>query len=87
MSKNTEFNLDKFIKKWSNVNIEMILELNDKLSNTKYFDKKNGMNIYNNFIKLMKDIFEIMTKDNRGYYSGVTLIIISLIIYYIILVG
>ena len=87
MSKNTEFNLDKFIKKWSNVNIEMILELNDKLSNTKYFDNNNGMNIYNNFIKLMKDIFEIMTKDNRGYYSGVTLIIISLIIYYIILVG
>lgn len=79
--------LDTFIKNWSSKNIEIIYEINNYFTENNNTEEEEELNLLIRIKRILIDIFDILTKENRGYYSGTTFIILSLIIYYMVLVG
>ena len=82
-----ELSLKEIMNNWTIVNVEIIKEIIDILSleNYKsYFNNvEDGNQIYLGIYQLIKDIFLTLIKDDRGYYVGMTIILISMLIYYI----
>lgn len=82
-----ELSLKEIMNNWTIVNVEIIKEIIDILSleNYKsYFNNvEDGNQIYLGIYQLIKDIFSTLIKDDRGYYVGITIILISMLIYYI----
>ena len=82
-----ELSLKEIMNNWTRVNVEIIKEIIDILSleNYKsYFNNvEDGNQIYLGIYQLIKDIFSTLIKDDRGYYVGITIILISMLIYYI----
>tara|TARA_B100001093_G_scaffold87882_1_gene79835 strand:- start:235 stop:651 length:417 start_codon:yes stop_codon:yes gene_type:complete len=82
-----QLSLIEIMNNWSNISVLIIKELVDILSlqNYKqYFNNvEDGNQIYLGIYELIKDIFHTFVKDDRGYYSGMSIIIISILIYYI----
>ena len=82
-----QLSLMEIMNNWSNVSILIIKELVDILSlkdYKQYFNNvEDGYQIYLGIYELIKDIFHTFVKDDRGYYSGMSIIIISILIYYI----
>ena len=79
--------LNEILHNWTLVNVEIIKELIEILSLEKYklyFNNiEDGNSIYLGIYEMMKDIINTLVKEDRGYYMGITLILISIVIYYI----
>jgi hypothetical protein len=79
--------LNVLINNWANVNsvvfselVVMFADIN-KYSNFVKEDNANSILVAINY--LIKDLFSIFTKDGRVLYIGLTLILISILIYFI----
>ena len=53
------------------------------LFESRFNNVEDGNKIYLGIYQLIKDIFSTLIKDDRGYYVGITIILISMLIYYI----
>lgn len=73
---------------WGKVNMSIIEDLvtfSNEINNySKFFnDLDDSTNILTGIISILKDIYDIFTKNDRGIYVGITFIIFS-ILYYMI---
>lgn len=73
--------LNSILKEWSSVMSKIFHELSTMIYVNKYI--KISDNIYEFTTYISKDIWKILTKENRLIYVGVTLIFISFVIYFI----
>lgn len=82
-----ELSLKEIYYNWTITNVNIIKELVDifSLQNyNQYFNNiEDGNQIYIGIYTMIKDIFNSFVKDDRGYYTGITMIMVSLAIYYI----
>ena len=80
--------LKEFIENWANNNIDIFTDLVKFITNLRnyngYFnDIDSTGNWTNGILIIVKDFVNIFKKDRRSIYFGVTLILISLLFYFI----
>ena len=80
--------IKEFLNRWANNNIDIFSDLVLFFSNLKnyhtYFnDIDNTGNLTIGFMKIISDFINIFKIKNRSIYFGVTLVLISLLIYFI----
>ena len=79
--------LNVLINNWANVNYivfsEIVVMLADIHKYTNYVKEDNANSILVAINYFIKDLFDIFTKDGRVLYIGLTLILISILIYFI----
>lgn len=82
-----DMSLNEILKKWSLTSLDIINELIEIISlknyNQYFSNIEDGNQIYKGIYILISDIFKTFTKDDRGYYVGISFIIISILIYYL----
>tara|TARA_B100001094_G_C18037869_1_gene723508 strand:- start:93 stop:557 length:465 start_codon:yes stop_codon:yes gene_type:complete len=82
-----ELSLKEIYYNWTITNVNIIKELVYifSLQNyNQYFNNiEDGNQIYIGIYTMVKDIFNSFVKNDRGYYTGITMIMVSLAIYYI----
>jgi len=79
--------LNVLINNWANVNSivfsEIVVMFADIHKYTNYVKEDNANSILVAINYFIKDLFDIFTKDGRVLYIGLTLILISILIYFI----
>ena len=80
--------IKEFLNRWANNNIDIFSDVVLFFSNLKnyhtYFnDIDNTGNLTNGFMKIISDFINIFKIKNRSIYFGITLVLISLLIYFI----
>lgn len=81
-------NLASLFKNWSDANLTIIIEIVELFSNmgrySSYFsDIDNTGNWYIGIKKFINDFVNILIKDNNGIYFGITLVLLSFMMYLI----
>tara|TARA_B100000524_G_scaffold344351_1_gene241520 strand:- start:3748 stop:4158 length:411 start_codon:yes stop_codon:yes gene_type:complete len=80
--------LNEILKDWSKVNIDILSDLVNMLSKlSKYSNYFNELDESENILRgvflICKDIYELFTKEDRAIYFGITLVIVSILFYFI----
>ena len=80
--------IKEFLNRWANNNIDIFSDVVLFFSNLKnyhtYFnDIDNTGNLTHGFMKIISDFINIFKIKNRSIYFGITLVLISLLIYFI----
>ncbi len=73
--------LNQILKNWSNSMQAILVDLTDTLDINK--DLKNTANMYEFMVVFFYKLWNIFTKEYRIIYFGMTLIFISMIIYFV----
>jgi hypothetical protein len=81
-------NLRNLINLWATSNLDVFIDLVQMFSNlgkySKYFnDIDNTKQWYNGISKIIADIIIIFTKKQRGIYIGITLVLLSFMLFLI----
>lgn len=79
--------INEILKNWSNVNMEVFIDLVNLFSN---IDKYNNIindeqsnTIFKAMLTFLSDLRNIFVKDKRAVYIGMTLILVSILFYFI----
>ena len=90
LSKSNPMNLTikEFIKRWADVNIQLLIDITNFMSNLskygKYFDDiDNSGNWLTGISKIMSEYYKIFTKKQRPIYIGFTFILVSFALFVI----
>lgn len=79
--------VNEILKKWSNVNMQVFIDLVNLFSNIdKYssiIDDEQSNTIFKAMLTFLSDLRYIFIKDKRAVYIGMTLILVSILFYFI----
>ena len=81
-------NLRNLVSLWASSNLDVFIDLVQMFSNlgkySRYFnDIDNTKQWYNGISKIISDIIIIFTKKQRGIYIGITLVLLSFMLFLI----
>lgn len=79
--------VNEILKNWSNVNMQVFIDLVNLFSNIdKYssiIDDEQSNTIFKAMLTFLSDLRYIFIKDKRAVYIGMTLILVSILFYFI----
>ena len=79
--------INEILKNWSNINMQVFIDLVNLFSNIdKYssiIDDEQSNTIFKAIFTFLSDLRHIFVKDKRAVYIGMTLILVSILFYFI----
>ena len=79
--------INQILKNWSNINMQVFIDLVNLFSNIdKYssiIDDEQSNTIFKAIFTFLSDLRHIFVKDKRAVYIGMTLILVSILFYFI----
>ena len=79
--------LNEIIKRWANTNMFVFKDLVNLFGNLDEYNNmindENSSSIITALLKLIRDVSDIFIKDDRAIYFGITLIVMSILFYFI----
>lgn len=79
--------INQILKNWSNINMHVFIDLVNLFSNIdKYssiIDDEQSNTIFKAIFTFLSDLRHIFVKDKRAVYIGMTLILVSILFYFI----
>jgi hypothetical protein len=79
--------LNEILKRWANTNMFVFKDLVNLFGNLDEYNNmindENSSSIITALLKLIRDVSDIFIKDDRAIYFGITLIVMSILFYFI----
>lgn len=79
--------LNEIVKRWANTNMIVFKDLVNLIGNLDEYNNmindENSSSIITALLKLIRDVSDIFIKDDRAIYFGITLIVMSILFYFI----